>query len=731
MQKIDKYPVLTEPPYAHAITKWYEDKRLLVYEYNGRPVISITIPGIAHVDYRLSSDGDIISDPFVQQHYVVVSEPVEGMLTFQLSSDAINMRPKRAGNEHAILGQVGRPLMFGVNGMYDINQDMLIDWYGSEWKWLGSKLVENESGDLIASMRVILGPSPWIINMKMQYYRRHLGYTYHKPWEWKPKIEPISGWCSWEAYRREVSEEKIEKVTEFISDHFKEYGMKYIQLDDGFQPPQIPSSIDRSVADDWLSMNERFPSGHGGNVENIKRHGLEAGIWIYTYVHNKEYAQKNPGFIKDEKGEPVEGDWLGFVVDCLPETLDRYITPSFEGFKMLGYTYIKTDGLRHLLYDGLHEAVRRGILTNNEAEIRFRRYVEYIRKALGENVFYLSSWGVMSQMVGIADACRIATDVNPSWAHMRMQMMETARWFHTQRILYINDPDHLCLRSKYEWAKSAISLCSLSGGLFMLSDTPEEYDEQRVSMIRKNLPPLNTYTAETGILDTDIQAYTWTKAHGAAFVASRDAEIKMNVSEDSLITAAGRYATVDKNHPFSTLWAFHIDTEVRKWCVLGRFATSPLKECEVSFESLHIEPKNDYVAFDFWEQKHLGTFNGKIPCRKLALGCCQIIALCAVTEHPQFMGSSRHVSMDAVSLKSQNWAEENLKLELTGIIGTCEFYWIHAPKGYIPKVCTLNGEKTQFIQQGEAVKVDVCFKTAEVILSIAFNKEVCHGKLDS
>ncbi len=717
------YPVMREPPYTHAITVWDSIRRILTYEYNGRPTITITIPGTGEVDYRLSSDGDYVSHPFTQQNYVIVSENVTAKVRFRLTDDALCMRPDRAGNEQAILAQVGRPLMYGVSGLYDINQDLLIFWNGSGWKWEGTELTAGENGDLFAEMTVELGPSPWLISLKMHYYGKHLGYEYHKPWEWRPKVVPVAGWCSWEAYRRNVTEENIKAAAKFVHENFQAYGMKYIQLDDGFQPPQIPSSLDKSIADDWLAANEKFPSGHPGNVEAITRYGLEAGIWIYTYSHSEEYARVNPGFIKDGEGNPLKGDWIGYVVDCTPETLKRYVIPSFEGFKEYGYAYVKTDGLRHLLFDGLHEAVRRGLLTNMEAEALFRRYVEAIRAALGKDIFYLSSWGIMTQMVGVADACRIACDVDPSWSHMRMQMVETARWIYTQRILFINDPDHLCLRSRYEWARSAISLASLSGGLLMLSDAPDEYDEKRVDMIQKNLPALKTYAGETGILPMDIQAFTWTKAHGAAFTKARaDGPYDEAIPLEALIAASGRFPTLQNKHPFSTLWAFHINTPLRNWCIAGRFATSILEEGEIAVEDLSLDPGNEYLVFDFWQQQYLGAFREKIPVRALDLGHCQILSLCVRKDIPQFMASSRHVSMDAVSLKSQTWDAGRLALRLEGVEGASEDYFVHVPSGYTPKECTSSDVKIErFVFKDDVLKIGVGFDKAEGTLEILFD----------
>ena len=723
MKRPDLYPMLKEPPYAHAVTRWNKEQRVLTCEYNGRPTIAIAIPGADPVDYRTSSDGDLQSDPLVQQIYVIVKQPVTATVTFHLSGDAVNMRPQRAGDEQAVLGQVGRPLMFGVNGLYDIAQDLLMDWQGQPWRWCGTSLARTATGDWVARLTVEVGPAPWFVNLRPHYYRKHLGYAYHEPWTWRPKTAPVAGWCSWEAYRRDVTEEKFRTAAEFVSTNFKPYGMEYLQLDDGYQPPRIPSSLETNIAEDWLSTNDRFPSGHQGIVKIAREHGLKPGIWIYTYVHNEEYARVKPGFLKDPgSGDPLEGEWIGFVVDCLPETLKRYVTPSFEGYRKLGYAYVKTDGLRHLIYDGLHEAVRRGLMTNGEAELRFRRYVECIRRAVGNDMFYLSSWGTLTQMAGIADACRIATDVDPSWGKMRMQMAEAARWFHTNRILFINDPDHLCLRAKYEWSRSAISLTSLSGGLFMLSDAPEEYDEQRIALVKKCLPPMETYAGETGPLDASMAAFTWTKAHGAAFTAARDAEVKNkdDVTVEKLVTAAGRYPTVDNDHPFSTLWAFHFDTPARRWCVAARIATTPLRDADICLEALGLDPEENYLVFDFWAQAYLGRFSRRLTCRELALGDCQILAFCPAADHPQFLASSRHVSMDAASVKAQAWADGNLTLTLTGVAGTREDYWVHVPGRYRAKGCSINGKPGSFNQAGEMIKIEVVFQAELVLVTVPF-----------
>ena len=166
-----------------------------------------------------------------------------------------------------------------MNGLYDIEQDLLVSWHGHDWKWLDESLLPDDEGNLIAKMQVELGPSTWIVTVKPHFYRLHLGYRYHKPWERRPKLDPIVGWCTWEAYRRDLSEEKIAEATQFFAEHLRPYGMEYIQIDDGFEKLPLPVNPNGTIVDAWLETKDEFPSGHKGVVEKIKAHDLKAGIW--------------------------------------------------------------------------------------------------------------------------------------------------------------------------------------------------------------------------------------------------------------------------------------------------------------------------------------------------------------------------------------------------------------------------------------------------------------------
>ena len=121
------HPICKEPPLAHALHRFDEKTGILTYEYNGVTIITVDLKQAGEAGYRHGSDGSIQSIQYIQQIYITTEKPVWVPVTFCLSADTVNMRPHRAGSNEAILGQTSGVLIEGVNGLYDAEQDLLID----------------------------------------------------------------------------------------------------------------------------------------------------------------------------------------------------------------------------------------------------------------------------------------------------------------------------------------------------------------------------------------------------------------------------------------------------------------------------------------------------------------------------------------------------------------------------------------------------------------------------
>ena len=670
----------------------------LGYYHAGVPLILTDLVEADRPFYRKQADGNVQSTPLVQQLFLAKAGGGETVLTVFLGRDAVNLKPQRASRGEAILAQVGRPLLYGVNGLYDVTQDLLVSWEGINWRWLDSELrpasyraatdnvVFSDSDKQAASDGVVVGlaarlavelsEAPWVLQIRTRYYRDHLGYREHAPQQWRPKLTPITGWCSWEAFGKAIDAPALAKSVEFVRRELAPYGLEYVQVDDGYQGHTPTSSDQINLSEVWLNPNDRFPKGHESIQGVIADAGLVPGIWTSAAVTDESFAGRDGNCLVDKQGQLVNKPWVNFVPSCEPAFLEREVLPLFQGLRKLGYSYFKADSLRHLWYEGLLGAVEEGFFPHEEAELRFRHYLETLRQGIGEQAFLLSCWGVLTQVIGLADACRVASDANTTWGSFQMQVFETARWFHTQRILFQLDPDHVCARSTPEWTRSLLSLVSQTGGLYMLSDNVDCYDETRLGMIRKTMPTQPVMTAETGPLRLDRVASGYTP--GAWRI-----DESVTLQEALQISASPLDDLQD--HSFGNLWATHYQVGPRRWCVVTRVATLPLQRGSLGLEKLGLDPSGTYHGFDFWAQRYLGEQHGSLDLSQVALGNCQVITLVPLVAHPAYLADNRHISMGLQFVAGEQWQGETLLLELHGVAGKTFRCWLTVPQGFRPQ----------------------------------------------
>ena len=141
--------VLAEPPAVYPIARYYRSKGLLTLEYDKRIVMTAKVPEGYALVTRQTSDGCFMSTPLFEQFYLSSQDDqeVKAEVTFDFKGDALCMKPKRAREGEAVLGQVGRPLIYGVNGVYSIQDDLMIDWTDANWKWTSERFEVGENGN--------------------------------------------------------------------------------------------------------------------------------------------------------------------------------------------------------------------------------------------------------------------------------------------------------------------------------------------------------------------------------------------------------------------------------------------------------------------------------------------------------------------------------------------------------------------------------------------------------
>lgn len=656
-------PIQKNPPQVHSRI-WQREDGSYAISYNGVDLLTFEFLNDAAPILRFHSDGDFQSEPFIQQFQIWSITEAKLRVTVSAPVEWWNVRPSRAEKGQSIIGQLGRPLLYGVNGIYLPDWDLLVSLHGVPFSW-EQKKVQKQNGSYTASLTAQMDEYPWVILIRPHYFSEHLGYKNHEPWNRRPKADTICGWCSWEAYHSDVTLENVAETSKAL-EPLRPWGIELMQLDDGYQQTQVPMRKGGEVGESWLTTNEKFPGGHKAIVDAMQSGGFTPGIWINATLTNKENSESIGCCIKDRDGKLIKGDWIQYIMDCTPEMLKLHVEKCYRQLREQGYQYIKIDSIRHLLYDGLEEAVRRGLMTTEEARKRHRAYLQAARDGMGEEIFLLSCWGVLSSSIGICDAMRVATDANPGWGAFSMQVRETARWYFAHRILFTVDPDHVCVRAKLPWVRMMLSLVSLSGGIMMVSDPPQTYDEDRIDLMKRTMPPLAAHAGEVGPVDYTTPACTYIPK------TKSDEEASFAITHEKKKNA----------YPMGSLWSIHMEHGGRNWCVIERCGVTPLEEIKIQLTNLCLDPSKTYYAFDFWRQQAWEILDGSLNLHELALGDCQVVALTDVTDKKiALIGSDRHVSCDAVSVLAEEITDTKNKtvyrLRLKGFAGVQVAYTLY------------------------------------------------------
>ena len=669
-------------PAIYANGLYHKKTGELLFKYNGKDIIKVNVPPETKLKFREISDGCLLTTPLTQQIFIGTEEEIdcEAVVTFYLSSGGMCMRPRRVEEGEAILGQVGKPLIYGANGLYDSDYDFLLSWTDRNWQWTDDHILEQEHGIFTAKLKVQLSNVPWLILFQPRYYKEHLGWSYYDPGKRRPNVTPIAGWCSWMAYRTGIDIRAVTNTADFLAANFKPYGLEYLQIDDGFQEKEFGISEDKDLFSSWFGKTKKFPNGIEEAPKLINERGLRPGIWMSTDLRVFKPGTNDLDYVLREKdGALLRAPWIRNPINGRQETIDKLFKPIWKKFADSGFEYLKVDSLRHNFYDGFGTAIERGLMTTEEARERFRSFFSSAREAIGDKTFFLPCWGIFSEGVGYADAMRLGIDANQYWERVFQQTYDLARYWPLQRILFQLDPDHVCARTKTPWARMALSTVSLCGGVFMISDKTSDYTGENIEIIQKCLPPLKTFPAETGSIDFSQPAYAnieWTPPY-------------KNVSQNT----PGFFQ--NKN----CLWAIHFQGNNANWCQLQRNALWDLEEEDIPLEKLGLDPKKEYLVFDFWEKdywygKFCGKISGSLKLPSLQAGLSQTLSLRQGTNIPRFIGSTRHISCGAAEILNEVFKDNTLELVLKSQPNDFLIY-VYIPDNYVLEEITIDNAEAK------------------------------------
>lgn len=297
---------------------------------------------------------------------------------------------------------------------------------------------------------------------------------------------PPAGWCSWYCFGPRVTATQVLDNLDSIARNTP--GLKYIQIDDGYQP----------AMGDWLETGAAF----GGNVQavlkEIRKRGFEPAIWVAPFIAEERshiFEQHPDWFVKDAEDKPLRSDRVTFggwrhgpwyALDGTHPEAQKHLEMVFHTMRQeWGCTYFKLDGN---FWGAIH-----GGRFNDRGATRieaYRRGMQAILRGAGDS-FILGCNHPIWPSLGLIHGSRSSNDIKRSWERIETTARQNLSRNWQNGRLWWNDPDAVVLTgdlSEDEFRFHATAIYA-SGGMILSGDDLTKITPQRLAMLQKLLPP--------------------------------------------------------------------------------------------------------------------------------------------------------------------------------------------------------------------------------------------------
>ncbi len=460
-----------------------------------------------------------------------------------------------------------------------------------------------------------------------------------------PKIP--NGYCTWysDPHGGASNEKALAELGAFCDREMNKYGFDTILVDDQWQGPAVQKGgiMGTGPTGNFTRHDPRgpYPSGMKANATMLTGHGLQPGIWFTPFSWDPRdplFKDHQDWFVKKLDGSLYEVLWAGWCLDMTHPDARRFLQDSVGRITQdWGYRYLKPDAMwcglaAKCTYPGtayvedqfgdavFHDPHMTGIET-------YRAGIRTMRKAAGPKT-YIAACNVaqnfrsMGGAMGLVDAMRIGPDTGADWGAILPNFHLGTRLYFLHNRVWHNDPDCLMVRAPLTLtqARSFASWIAVSGSLNLVSEWLPGLPADRLDCVKRSMP--NTGLAARPLdLFENMPARVWSLTNGKRHVvglfnwdATKPATVSAKLSETGLKTEQG---------PF--------------------------------------------VGLDYWSGRLVPVREG-IVSSELPPSGSSVIALARVLDHPQVLGSSRHITQCFVDISADRWSGTTLsgKCKLVG-----------------------------------------------------------------
>jgi hypothetical protein len=450
---------------------------------------------------------------------------------------------------------------------------------------------------------------------------------------------PPVGYCTWYDAGASSERQLAEQAT-FAARNLKPFGFSFVQIDDGWQDGDSRKNGPRKNFTRHRAGGP-YPSGMKATADGIRVRGLVPGIWFMPFAgtYNDPWFQdKQDLFARNADGKPYDTRWGGTCLDMTHPAAQEYVRSTVRRIAHgWGYRYFKMDGLwtgsaTPQMYvndgykeDGMGDAVLHNPdKTNIEA---FRDGLKLVREAAGRDVFLLGCCAPQNMRsyggaFGLVDAMRIGPDNEANWDGLVRGFAFGSRNYHLHGRIWHNDPDALYVRASLPLAQARL-ICSwvtLSGQLSVSSDGFTSLPPERLDLLRRTMP-----------------------SHG---LQARPVDLL----EEAL----------------PRLWLLSDTRREPRRDVIAAFnwGDTPIT-IDYPLERIGLAADKEYAAFEYWSNALRPPFKGNLkltlPSHAKAGGenagqdICAVLAVRPVTDAPQLISTSRHITQGIVDVLEEKW----------------------------------------------------------------------------
>jgi hypothetical protein len=434
-------------------------------------------------------------------------------------------------------------------------------------------------------------------------------------------------YCTW--YHSGASNEReLLASAEFAKEHLVPFGFSVIQIDDGWQAgvkgdgPRRDFTTHRSGGP--------YPSGMAQTAARLTQLGLTPGIWFMPFAGTWDdpfFADKQDLFATQD-GKPYVVRWGGTCFDITNPRTQEYVR-SVAGriARDWGYKYLKLDGLWTGIATGMcyvntgfkDDELGAATLHNPEKTHveAYRDGLKIVRKAAGEDVFLLGcnvaqNMRTLGGSFGLVDAMRVGPDNGRKWSQICRGPFSGSNLYFLHGRVWYNDPDPIYVTDSIpiEQVRALVSWVTLTGQLNASSENYKALSPERIHLLQRSMP-----------------------AHGLK-------PRPVDLFEEKT----------------ARIWLLTDDRREPRRDVVGLFNWEEKEQTHISCSTERIGlPRADrYVGFDYWADEFIGPFSGSLE-SDLPPASCRILAIRPVSEQPQVIGTSRHITQGIPGLLEEKW----------------------------------------------------------------------------